>query len=215
MTASMTAPTAVRWPPGCDGRDNDRDGTVDEGFDADGDGRADCLNAPPSALDDSALSIDGAAVTVAVLANDSDPNGDALMVIAATQGPYGSVVVNGDGTVTYTPGIPSIARLMAQVARFLLNQGQANSLLSKLDAARRSRARGNDTAARNQLAAFINELEALKRSGRLDPATADALIAAARALVARGARPAADRFTYTVSDGHGGTATARVHITLQ
>jgi hypothetical protein len=41
------------------------------------------------------------------------------------------------------------------------------------------------------------------------------LIAAARALVARGARPAADRFTYTVSDGHGGTATARVHITLQ
>ena len=38
-----------------------------------------------------------------VLANDSDVEGDTLTVQSVTQGASGSVVDNGDGTVTYTP----------------------------------------------------------------------------------------------------------------
>src|SRR6266568_580655 len=43
------------------------------------------------------------AVNVPVLANDTDVDGDALGVVAVTQGAHGSVAINADGTVTYTP----------------------------------------------------------------------------------------------------------------
>jgi hypothetical protein len=42
-------------------------------------------------------------VTIPVLANDSDPNGDPLTVTAVTQGTFGGVVINAGTTVTYTP----------------------------------------------------------------------------------------------------------------
>ena len=38
-----------------------------------------------------------------VLANDSDVDGDTLFVLSIVQPPNGTVVDNGDGTVTYTP----------------------------------------------------------------------------------------------------------------
>ncbi len=61
------------------------------------------LNDAPTAVDDSdGISEDGSS-TVDVLANDSDVEGDSLSVLSVTQGANGSVVDNGDGTVTYTP----------------------------------------------------------------------------------------------------------------
>ena len=39
-----------------------------------------------------------------VLANDSDPDGDPLAITLATQGAKGGVLVNADGTITYTAG---------------------------------------------------------------------------------------------------------------
>jgi len=59
-------------------------------------------NEPPIAVDDTATTAVGTAITVAVLNNDSDPDGDPLTVTSATAG-NGSVVINGDGTITYTP----------------------------------------------------------------------------------------------------------------
>src|SRR5262249_4822205 len=43
------------------------------------------------------------AVTVHVLDNDSDVDGDSLVVSAVTQPAHGSVVINLDNTITYTP----------------------------------------------------------------------------------------------------------------
>ena len=60
-------------------------------------------NAAPIAGPDNA-STHGEAVTVNVLANDSDPDGDPLTGPTPKVGPFnGTIVVNGDGTVTYTP----------------------------------------------------------------------------------------------------------------
>ena len=58
---------------------------------------------PPTANDDVATTEAGTAVTVVVLANDSDPEGDALSVASVTVFGKGSVVINGSGTVTYLP----------------------------------------------------------------------------------------------------------------
>ena len=60
-------------------------------------------NTPPVASNDSATTNEGTPVVIDVLANDSDFDGDALTIESVTQGTDGSVVDNGDGTVTYTP----------------------------------------------------------------------------------------------------------------
>ncbi|NJS13815.1 MAG: tandem-95 repeat protein [Sphingopyxis sp.] len=59
-------------------------------------------NPAPLAANDTAATNEDAPVTVAVLANDSDPDADPLTVTSATA-PNGTVVINGDGTITYTP----------------------------------------------------------------------------------------------------------------
>jgi VCBS repeat-containing protein len=60
------------------------------------------VNNPPAAVDDSATTPQNTAVTIDVLSNDSDPDGDTPTVYSATHGTHGSVVNNGS-SVTYTP----------------------------------------------------------------------------------------------------------------
>lgn len=61
------------------------------------------VNCAPVAVDDTATTVNGFPVTIPVLANDSDPDGDTLTVTSVTDPPNGTAVNNGDGTVTYTP----------------------------------------------------------------------------------------------------------------
>ncbi|MBE9063540.1 S-layer family protein [cf. Phormidesmis sp. LEGE 11477] len=58
---------------------------------------------PPTAVVDSATTNENVAVSIDVLDNDSDLDGDGLSVESVTQGSNGSVAINPDGTVTYTP----------------------------------------------------------------------------------------------------------------
>ncbi|SHL81934.1 FecR family protein, partial [Roseovarius marisflavi] len=60
------------------------------------------VNDAPVAQDDSAVTAEDSNVQIAVLGNDSDVDGDALSVTQATA-LNGSVVINGDGTLSYTP----------------------------------------------------------------------------------------------------------------
>ena len=66
-------------------------------------GNAACANQGPDAVDDAATTQENVSVTVDVLANDTDPDGDALLVDSVGQPANGSVTDHGDGTVTYTP----------------------------------------------------------------------------------------------------------------
>jgi uncharacterized delta-60 repeat protein len=61
------------------------------------------VNSPPDAVYDTATTNEDSPVVVSVLANDTDPDGNPLTITSVTQGTNGSVVNNGDGTVTYTP----------------------------------------------------------------------------------------------------------------
>ncbi|UMA66195.1 Ig-like domain-containing protein [Roseivivax marinus] len=61
------------------------------------------LEDDPEAVNDVAETVTDAPVIIDVLANDSDADGDLLMVTGTTAPVSGSVAVNGDGTVTYTP----------------------------------------------------------------------------------------------------------------
>lgn len=68
------------------------------------------VNDAPIAVNDSADTKTGTAVKIDVLANDSDPENDALSVLEVTQGKDGTVVINEDGTVTYTPNAGFIGK---------------------------------------------------------------------------------------------------------
>ncbi len=79
---------------------------------SDGDGGSDTAtvtvtiegeNAPPVAGDDFAKTPMGEPVTVPVLENDTDPNGDSLAVIVLSVDQGGKAEVNPDGTITFTP----------------------------------------------------------------------------------------------------------------
>ena len=59
-------------------------------------------NDGPVAVDDTATTSEDTPVTIDILNNDSDPDGDTLTVISVTQGAHGSVINNGSD-VTYTP----------------------------------------------------------------------------------------------------------------
>ncbi|WP_010232327.1 cadherin-like domain-containing protein, partial [Gillisia marina] len=57
----------------------------------------------PVALDDAVTTNEDTAVMISVLDNDSDPDGDPLTIISNTNPSNGIVVLNENGTFTYTP----------------------------------------------------------------------------------------------------------------
>jgi hypothetical protein len=65
-------------------------------------------NQKPVAMDDAAVTLKGTAVTIPVKDNDNDADGNALFNPAIVMNPTnGTVIVNVDGTVTYTPTNPA------------------------------------------------------------------------------------------------------------
>ncbi len=59
-------------------------------------------NYPPAANDDQATTAMNTAVVIAVVANDSDPNGDPITITHVTDPPHGTANYDSE-TVTYTP----------------------------------------------------------------------------------------------------------------
>jgi VCBS repeat-containing protein len=65
------------------------------------------------------------AVVISVLANDRDPEGQALRVTGVTQGSRGQVTMNSNGTVTYRPN----AKVSGQTDtfRYTVTDGSASA----------------------------------------------------------------------------------------
>jgi thrombospondin type 3 repeat protein/FIMAH domain-containing protein len=80
------------------------------------------------------------------------------------------------------PGNSTLAQLIAQVDALNIPDGMRRSLRAKLEAAQAAIARGNTTAARNQLNAFVNEVQAHRRSGKLTASAADSLLQTANSV---------------------------------
>lgn len=60
-------------------------------------------NQSPVAQDDAATTDEDTAVTVDLLANDADPDGDALTIVGLGSPVHGAAEVDAEGVVTYTP----------------------------------------------------------------------------------------------------------------
>ncbi|PYR63826.1 MAG: hypothetical protein DMF88_24480, partial [Acidobacteria bacterium] len=60
-------------------------------------------NTAPTAVADTATTLENTAATIAVLANDTDADGDVLTVASVTAPAHGTAAMNSNGTITYTP----------------------------------------------------------------------------------------------------------------
>jgi len=184
------------------------------------------VNDAPVANADSATVAEDGTVNVTVLGNDTDPDGDTLSVASVTQGAHGAVVINPDKTAKYTPtanynGSDSFTYTASDG-----NGGSATGTVTMTITA------ANDAPVANADSATVAEDGTINVSvlaNDTDP-DGDVLSVASVTQGAHGAvvinpdktvkyTPAAnyngsDSFTYTVSDGHGGTATAAVGINV-
>jgi hypothetical protein len=189
------------------------------------------VNDPPNAVNDAVTTNEDTPVNVAVKANDTDPDGDPLTVTAVTQGANGSAVIQGDGTVTYTPNLDFHG---TDTFTYTLSDGQGGTGTATVTVTVTA---VNDPPVAVDNSATTNEDTALNFdvvSNDTD-VDGDALVVSAVTQGAKGSvvinqspslngkyviytpnanANGSDSFTYTVSDGHGGTATATVTMTI-
>ena len=86
----------------------------------------------------------------------------------------------GVGTATYVVTVDTPAAALSKIAAYVqglsdLNAGEKQSLIAKLDAAAASASRGDYKTASNQLDAFLNEVRADEKTGKLTTSEANNL----------------------------------------
>jgi len=186
------------------------------------------VNDDPIAADDAASGNEDEAVVISgVLANDTDIEGDTLSIASITQGSNGTVVDNGDGTLTYTPdadfhGDDSFTYMISDGAGGTDTATVALTIAPVNDAPTAA-----DDAAAGDEDGVITTGDVLANDS---DAEGDALTITSFTQAGHGAvvnngdgtftyTPAADyngadSFTYTVSDGNDGETVATVSITV-
>jgi Ca2+-binding RTX toxin-like protein len=182
------------------------------------------VNDAPVAVNDKGVTNEDTAVTIAVLDNDSDVDGDSLAVIGAFAG-KGTVTINGDGTLTYLAdanfnGTDTIA--------YSVSDGKGGTATATVavtvNAVNDAPVAGNDSAVTNEDG--LVRIAVLANDSDVDGNPLSVVAASARnGTVAINPNntlnytPNLDYFgtdtiTYTISDGQGGTATATVVVTI-
>ena len=184
------------------------------------------VNVAPLAVDDAAETAEDTPVTIAVLENDSDPNGDTLTVVEVSAPAHGTAVVVDAGAVEYTPepdyhGTDRFTYVVGDGSGLTAQAVVDVTVLPVNDPP----LAGDDAAETvEDTPAFIDVL------GNDSDPDGDTLTVAEVSAPAHGAARVTDagaveytpepdyhgtdRFTYVVSDGTGETAQAAVEVTV-
>ena len=184
------------------------------------------VNDAPAAVADAPVTAEETAITFGVLANDSDVEGDTLTLTALSDPAHGSAVLNDDGTVTYSPA-PNYAGPDAFTYTVTDSHGATTTgtvavtvtpVNDAPEATKDSVTTDEDTPVVIGVLANDTDVDG-------DPLTVESFTLPAHGSLSRtGAgltyTPApnyfgTDSFSYTVSDGNGGTASAGVLLTVR
>ena len=183
------------------------------------------VNDPPVASDDSAVTGRDTPAVIDVLANDSDVDGDALEVIDLGDPDYGSVVDNGDGTVTYTP---QPAYVGDDSFTYTVGDGKGGTDTAAVNVTvtqpNDPPVAQDDSAATNEDTPVVIDVLANDSDANGDALTVVSAGGAANGVVTNNGTDVTyapdadfngiDAFTYTVSDGKGGQDTAAVTVSV-
>jgi len=185
------------------------------------------LNSPPVVTDDNASTDEDTPVATGnVLANDFDVDGDRIELAGFTQASHGTVADNGDGSFTYTPtpdfnGMDSFRYTVSDglggiaEASVIITVHPVNDLPVAVDDAAATNEDtavdinlvANDTDVDKDALAVADITQGVSGSAAINP---DGTVQYTPNPDFNGQ----DSFTYTVSDGNGGTDEASVIITV-
>ena len=185
------------------------------------------INRPPLAVNDSfTVAFNSTANSLDVLANDSDPDGDALTISTVGAPQHGVASIAGS-RVAYTP---SAGYSGSDTFTYSISDGKGGSASATVSITvqgppNRPPVAQNDayTVDQNSSANSLNVLandsdpdgDPLTIATVSSPAHGSATIAANRiSYTPTAGYTGADSFTYSISDGKGGSATATVSITI-
>jgi Bacterial Ig domain/WD40-like Beta Propeller Repeat len=182
---------------------------------------------PPDAVDDTLTTQEDTPGTVIVLANDTDPDGDALTVTGNTQGTNGSVTCSADGECTYTPnagfnGVDSFTYDISDgeggidTATVNVTVTPVNDPPDAVDDALTTQENSPGT-----VNVHANDTDpdgdTLTVTGSTDGVNGSVTCSAAGDCTysPNAGFSGSDAFTYTTSDGNGGSDTATVNVTVR
>lgn len=181
-------------------------------------------NQPPAANDDSMVTDEDVALTISVLANDSDPDGDAITVSAVNEGAHGAVTKTAT-SITYTPdeewsGIDSFS--------YSITDGHGGSATAAVvitvkpvndPPLARDDYKGTPQATAVSIPVLVNDVDV---DG--DPLAVAGVSPGSHGVTTTDGRSVTyspdpgwtgtDFFTYTVTDGHGGSDSATVAVAV-
>ncbi|MEO7325774.1 MAG: Ig-like domain-containing protein [Dokdonella sp.] len=182
-------------------------------------------NRPPVAVDDAATTTFPLPVTINVLTNDSDPDGDPLTIVGVTAPTSGTAVISGN-SVIYTPSPQGLTGI--DVFTYTISDGRGGNATATVTVTvapppNLPPVAVNDAATTPfGVPVTINVLgndsdpdgDPLTITGVTAPASGTAVISGNSVIYTSGSAAGIDTFTYTISDGRGGTATATVTVTV-
>jgi large repetitive protein len=177
-------------------------------------------NRPPVAVDDFASTARNVAVTIPVLANDSDPDGDALTIIS-TSGTNGIFNISGTNIV-YTP-TNAVPGTNVFTYTIIDGFGGTNSALVTVAVTNRPPVATNDVVAgTNNFAQVIFPLvndtdpdgDALTITSAVSTNGIVTINAGSTNLTFIPTNSPVATITYTISDGFGGTSTATITVNV-
>ena len=202
----------------------------DDDDDGDGDGGAPAaVNRSPEAEDDTARTREDTEVVIDVVANDTDVDGDALRVVSVTAPSHGTArIADGGAGVVYAPEADYHG---TDRFSYVVSDGSGGTATAEVEvtveAVNDAPVAMDDTARTKEdtevvIDVLSNDTDADGDALRVVSVTAPSLGTAriadggAGVLYAPEAdRHGTDRFSYEVSDGHGGMATAEVEVIVE
>ncbi len=187
----------------------------------------DISNKAPEPLADTAITGQGAAVTINVLANDTDANGDALTITSVSKPQFGAATTDGQ-SVTYTPNANFVGN---DSFSYFVSDGKGGTAAGSVTLTvngpggfNQAPTAANDTATTPSgnavtIDVLVNDADpngdALMITIDGPPSHGTAAVNNGKIVYTPNAGfTGTDSFTYIVSDGKGGTATATVTITV-
>jgi hypothetical protein len=192
------------------------------------------VNDPPFAEPDGGATTEGAAITIDVLANDGDPEGDPLTLVPDSVSALGGTVTCEGGSCLYTPPVfrPTQSGLILDTFGYVIEDGNGGTASAVVTIEITVEEDPNNPPSAADDTATVAEdggpIAITPLSNDSDP-DGDALTITTNTAPEKGTltrtgttftyTPAAEdfgtqTFGYTISDGRGGTASATVTITI-
>ena len=183
-------------------------------------------NNPPTANNDTASTVASTPVTIDVLANDSDPDGDALTVTGHTDPAHGSVDCSLGNSCTYTPASGYTG---SDSFDYTISDGNGHTASATVNITVSVPVNRAPTASNDAASTVANTPVTVSVLANDSDPDGDTLTVTDHTPPAHGLvscsttactyTPASgytgsDSFTYTISDGHGHTASATVDVTV-